>query len=75
MRLEEEEKQDSTTRCDKCHRSIAHGESLFKTEEGVLGPRGFISLDNNRLFCSEACLSGYFDDMAIDRPRLKRRVP
>lgn len=73
--MDEENRQDSTTRCDNCHQAIDFGKSLFKTEEGVLGPRGFVSLDNNRLFCSEACLSDYFEDIVIDRPKLRRRVP
>jgi hypothetical protein len=51
--------------CSTCHREIQHGEDVLALERGVIGPRGYIPLDEPQYFCSEHCL--YRPDEEDDR--------
>jgi hypothetical protein len=60
-------------KCEQCRRRLDLGVNVYSAEEGVIGPRGFVSLEQPNLFCGESCLRDCFDD--VDVLRLKRRIP
>ncbi len=63
-------------RCEHCNRNIDFGEDLITTEKAVSGPRGIVPLGEIRLFCSEKCVSDFFNGTpADDLPEVPRRIP
>jgi len=50
-----------TVRCDNCRRKVEYGKDVLSVNRGVIGPRGVISLDDESRFCSDECVSSYFD--------------
>ncbi len=62
--------------CAHCHTEIEYGKDALSVEEGVIGPRGFISLEDKLFFCSEECLRDYFDKVDLGKlPKVNRKVP
>lgn len=62
--------------CECCDRNIDFGADLITAEKAVSGPRGIVPLGEIRLFCSEKCLSVFFNGTpADDLPEVPRRVP
>ena len=49
------------------------GVNVYGAQEGVIGPRGFVPLEDTALFCSEECLRDYFDK--VDITKLARKIP
>ena len=72
--LEEEEKTDH--RCSNCRKEIHLGKDLLVVERGVLGQRGPIPLGKIRVFCSEDCVSNFFNGIPDSTlPKLPPRIP
>ena len=59
-----------TKRCTYCRKKLDLGEDLVAAQHGVLGPRGFVPLDDYLLLCSEACIARYFEDTPTAPPRI-----
>ena len=59
--------------CTRCGRTIDLGVDALAVTEGVMGPRGFVPLEESRFFCSEDCLTIRVDDTQIEK--LPRRIP
>jgi len=49
--------QGKEARCKACGRKLNQGADIVALQEGVLGPRGFIPLEELVFFCSDVCLS------------------
>lgn len=49
--------------CEHCRRELQLGEDVIRMENGVIGPRGFIDLDDAMFFCNDECLKGYCQDV------------
>ena len=49
------------------------GVDAIALDDGVVGPRGFVSLGDRRFFCDEDCLRRHASDE--DVPQLPRRIP
>ncbi len=63
-------------RCDNCQVNIDLGVDLIKTEKAVSGPRGIVPLGEILVFCSEGCVSVFFNGTpADDLPEIPRRHP
>ena len=63
-------------KCAHCHSELEYGKDCLSVEEGVLGPRGFVALDEKLFFCSEECLGDYFDNTDLSKlPKMQRRIP
>ena len=63
-------------RCAECHREIDLGHDLITAEKGVTGPRGVVPLGKVNVFCSEECISKYFNGQpSDDLPEVPRRIP
>ena len=73
MRADETEEQE--TRCRQCHRRIRLGEDIMQLQRGVIGPRGFVQLDEPASLCSDACLRGYVNGSDEEIEKLSRRIP
>ena len=48
-------------KCEMCHKKLYQGQDVFQVRQGVLGPRGFIPLED-QFFCLEQCMRKYYDD-------------
>ena len=59
--------------CANCNRDLDIGVDIIKVDEGVMGTKGFVPLENNLLFCCERCLRDYFD--LGDLPSVPKRIP
>ncbi|MCK6465304.1 MAG: hypothetical protein L6Q93_10770 [Phycisphaerae bacterium] len=70
---DEESQKRSAERCARCRRSIEPGADVIGLQDGVLGPRGFIPLEEHRFFCNEDCLRADFDHGDVEK--LPRRIP
>lgn len=77
MDKENNQKEESLIRCEKCRRKIEFGERAFSIEEGFIGPRGFVPLAKILLLCSEKCLRNYFPDDNGDYEveQVPKRIP
>lgn len=53
--------------CGYCRRTLALGRDALGLQKGVLGPRGFVPLEEMVLFCSELCLRAYFNSSDEER--------
>lgn len=61
--------------CAQCRRELREGEDAFAFQEGVIGLRGFVPLEDLGFLCSEACRREYFDMSSESAVHLPRRVP
>ncbi len=63
--------------CAHCQRPLDLGVDVLSVEEGVIGPRGIVPLNDRRFFCSDECLARHFGDLDADRKRehMPRRIP
>ena len=71
----DEEHGAETTVCEQCRRELALAADVLTVEQGVIGPRGVVPLNDVRFFCCEECLSAYFGSNNKDIPKMPRRVP
>lgn len=60
-------------KCANCNRELNLGVDAIRVDEGVIGMKGFIPLENTMLFCCERCLRDYFD--LGDLPSVPNRMP
>ena len=59
--------------CANCIRELDIGVDVLRVDEGVIGMKGFVPLENTLLFCCERCLRDYFD--IGDLPSMPGRFP
>lgn len=62
-------------RCAACDRDIIVGEDVIAHRVGVIGPRGFVPLEDTMYFCNEDCELQHCQDVTGDRRSLPRRIP
>lgn len=55
----------SLLKCQNCRRSVDYGKDCLRVSRGVLGPRGFVPLEDT-MFCCERCLAEYHADPVAD---------
>ncbi|MCH8149672.1 MAG: hypothetical protein IH987_17075 [Planctomycetes bacterium] len=68
-----ENEKNKTQRCTECQQNLDLGVDAVCLTIGVIGPRGFVTLDEKKFFCNEDCLRGHVG--AVDRKQLNRRIP
>ena len=61
--------------CEHCRRTLDQGIDVLAIQEGVIGPRGFVPLEDHLFLCGEECREAYFCDPAEERVKLPRRIP
>jgi hypothetical protein len=75
----EKEEENKTKECVNCQFELDMGRDAIGVELGVVGPRGFIPLDDKMLFCCEKCVKEYFngnsDDECLESVNSPRRKP
>ena len=49
-------------RCASCQRNLEEGMDVLGFQNGIIGSRGFVPLEDAILFCSKECLRSYFAD-------------
>jgi len=59
--------------CSNCRRKLDVGVDAIRINNGVIGIKDFVPLDETMLFCSDECIREYYD--LGDLPKLQRRVP
>lgn len=69
-------KQQKSIRCANCQKVIELGRDTLMVEKGVIGQRGPIPLSEPLHFCSESCVSNYFNGVPDeDLEKLPPRIP
>ena len=48
-------------KCENCRKTLYQGLDVFQVRRGVIGPRGFIPLED-LTFCGDRCVSSYYGD-------------
>ena len=67
---------NSKLHCEHCKGDMAFGHDVIRVEKCVNGPRGVIPLGESFTFCSEACVSRFFDQEPIGNlTEVPRRIP
>jgi len=64
---------ENKNKCANCQRELDVGVDSIKVDEGVIGTKGFVPLENSMFFCSGRCLRSYFD--TDDLPSVPPRIP
>ncbi len=49
-------------RCASCQQDLKEGQDIIGVQEGVVGARGFVPLEEMLILCSKECLTSYFAD-------------
>lgn len=49
-------------RCRVCDRELVQGMDVTILQRGILGPRGFVPLEDMEFFCTRTCLEEYCCD-------------
>lgn len=62
-----------TMNCKNCRRELTQGVDAIGLQAGVIGPRGFVPLEEMAFFCDNECLEGYVFD--ADGEKKPRRIP
>lgn len=74
--MTEKEVEAKAYRCDYCEKRITYSQDIISVERCVLGPNGVIPLGEVLTFCTDACVSRYFNhDPVSDLPPIPRRIP
>jgi len=60
-------------RCARCGAVRRYGDDLVAVTRGVLGPRGFVPVEEPELFCGEGCVAGSLQKEPVEK--LHRRIP
>ncbi len=55
-------------KCANCGKKLYQGLDVQQVTQGVIGPRGFVPLDET-MFCSDRCVSAYYADPTSDEPK------
>jgi hypothetical protein len=70
-----QEESNETKECMNCQFALDMGRDAISFELGVIGPRGFIPLDEKMLFCCEKCVKEYFNGNSDDEYRESVNYP
>ena len=62
-------------RCAQCRRELDLGADVISIRAGVLGPRGFVQLEERKLLCSDTCLENYVCNGKSEVHEMPRRIP
>jgi len=71
--MDEEKEEESNASCKACRRELVIGIDAVSVIHGVIGPRGFVPLEEATFFCDEDCLERWVTD--TEPEKLKRRIP
>lgn len=71
--MDEKKGQKKEPHCEECRRDLGLGVDAVGLQHGVMGPRGFVVLDDPKFFCDEDCLERWLTDEEVIP--LKRRIP
>ena len=53
---------DQVKKCANCQRELSMGLDVLSLQQGVVGPRGFVPLEEMTLLCNKECVRQYFSD-------------
>ncbi len=71
-----EDTNDEELKCLDCKCDIDFGRDVITAQKGVNGPRGVVPLGELLIFCSEKCLSNYFNEHdGKKREQIPPRIP
>ncbi len=48
--------------CASCQQDLKEGMDVIGVQEGIIGSRGFVPLEEMLMLCSVECLRNYFSD-------------
>ncbi len=60
----------TTTRCTYCRKKLDIGRDAISAQNGVIGHKRFIPLDDMLIFCCDECVRQHFNGGPKVRPRI-----
>jgi len=66
----DEEKENSKNRCENCRRDLLLGYDVIAIQNGVIGGRGFVPLDDLAYFCCDRCVRDFYGNGVEVKPRI-----
>ncbi len=60
-------------KCAQCDTELHLGREVIGLQTRVIGPKGFVQLEDMEFVCNEECARRYFDD--TDVVTMPRRIP
>jgi hypothetical protein len=67
--------EEKTSTCKACDRELHLGDDCMAFQRGVMGPRGFVKLEEPKFLCDYVCAENHFDSNVHAVERRPRRVP
>lgn len=61
--------------CKKCGRALTMGEDVIGRQQGVIGPRGFVPLEDMELLCADGCAEESDEKQRPAPYHMDRRIP
>ena len=61
--------------CEACDRELRLGDDCMAFQRGVMGPRGFVKLEEPKFLCDFICAEQHFSSDVKVVERRPRRVP
>ena len=61
--------------CCVCERELLLGVDVVGRQLGVIGPRGFVPLEEMQLFCNEECEAKHCGEVLGTTEKMQRRIP
>ena len=58
---------DTHNKCQYCAKELPQGVNVIKIQQGVLGPKGYVALEDGELFCDERCLRDFYGNNELTR--------
>ncbi len=72
---DQDEGEVETRRCAACQRELRMGDDCLSTQQGVIGPRGFVLLGDKTYLCDHVCAECNFCSNSAPAEKLPRRIP
>jgi len=67
--------ENDTRTCANCQGELRLGDDCILVQPGVIGPRGFVPLDEGLCLCNHVCAEQHFNGNDHPPEKLPRRVP
>ena len=67
--------EEARPRCVHCRRGLDLGSDVISIRAGVLGPRGFVQLEERKLLYNDSCLEDYVCNGKTEVHEMPRRIP
>lgn len=62
--------EDKQVNCAHCKKGLPQGTDVIGIHRGVIGPKGFVALEDRDIYCSEECLKDEYENGVPQEERI-----